>query len=155
MKRVEMQITSGCKYQIVTHDVVWQLLNDFTITRNFETRYYSITTDGLFTFKVSCCYNGPNAFPDVDWMMIGSLIHDGLDWLIGKGIIPESENWLIDKELGDIVKLSEPPQIITERIGKAWRSFRSWYIRVATGFDSQKVVATQKPIRIFVIMRPD
>lgn len=94
-----LRYTKGWKYQ-TDQTIGFKLHNKFTIKPGgYKNQYYSISEDGVLVAYRGCCWDGATWFPDFEWMMIPSLIHDILHWLIAKGVIPESENDLIDKEL--------------------------------------------------------
>lgn len=131
---VDLYTSSGWKYQ-VERTVKWQLLNNFTILRAHETRYYKVSMSGLLTIKASCCYNGADCFPDTEWMRLPSLIHDVLLWLIAAGAIPESENDLVDRELADLVKFQEPKTFREKYL----RRIRAIYIFRATNLAQTRI----------------
>lgn len=123
-RRITLDLTTGFKYQL-NQRVEWKILTPgITILQDYEdpNGYYSVTTDGTIVGEIGCGYDGPTKFPDVDWMMLPSLVHDILHWLIDIGIIPESCNHLIDEELGAIIAVQQPKSWW----GKKWRGFRSW-----------------------------
>lgn len=122
-----LHYTDGWKYQVFS-SFSWNLEHKFKIKEELNTRYYSITKDGAILIKTGCCWDGATWFPDHEWIMIASLIHDVLHWLIARGIIPKRQNDLIDKELAHIIMLSEDKSCADKHLKK----FRAWYVEKAT-----------------------
>jgi hypothetical protein len=128
---VTLRWTAGWKYRVVD-SVCWKLLGDFNPSGPYRTEYWQLFEwkgDWYVMAKGGCCWDGPTWFPDVEWMMFPSLIHDILHWVIAAGVIPEDSNDKIDAELAGIVRLQ----------GGRMSGLRAWYIEKATNtVDQQK-----------------
>jgi hypothetical protein len=79
-------------------------------------------------------WNGANKFPDFEWIMTQSCIHDALHEAIDIGVIGTGDNDMIDKEL-DIAIQGNPASRASK---KALLAFRGWYVRKATNTADQK-----------------
>lgn len=123
------EYTKGWKYQLCD-DIEIQLKTPITITKYFGNRYYQAYPAGKIRILGGCCWDGPTWFPDFEWMMKPSLIHDVLHWLIANGTIPEEQNDLIDEELGLWIQENKGmPRLF---------KFRGWYVKTATHLCNQK-----------------
>ncbi len=131
-----MLYTGGWKYQL-TEDITWRLQTKFKGIREYEGKYYRLfRRDGhwYITAYAGCCWDGPTLFPDFEWIMFASLIHDILHWIIAKGCISERSNDAIDAELAGIIRIQP------YRFAK----IRAWYIEKATNTVDQKLGQVKK-----------
>lgn len=154
-RKITLDLTTGFKYQL-RRRVEWRIrTKGLKILQDYEhpRGYYGCRTDGTIWGNPGCGYDGPTKFPDVDWMMLPSLVHDILHWLIALGIVSQLANNLIDNELGLIVRIqhfSAPTWF-----GRRWRVFRSWYTSTSTHLVWQKREKDPHPRRIIEVWVPD
>ena len=130
-------IRMGPKVYTLRQALYYRLKNNFTITEEFHQKdgwYHLVQSpSGEWWLHLEKGFQWDGAsggYPDWDFIMMPSAIHDTLHWLIAHGVIPESENNLIDKELQDA--------ILGSRTKTPLKRFRAWYIRRATNIVKEK-----------------
>ena len=67
--------------------------------KNAYSDFTNLTTEGVLLIKPAYAWNGANYFPDKNWIMRGSCVHDALLQLIGLGKLDESWKDQVDREL--------------------------------------------------------
>ena len=104
------------------------------------TGYYSMVQhkhEWWIRARKGCCWDGATKYPDYQWMLYPSLIHDILHWMIKRGVIEERYNFLIDRELEYMVRTSKTP-IPWWQGGNKTRPIRAYIIRRATNTSDEK-----------------
>ena len=135
-RKLTLQYTAGWKYQVVS-DLTWKILTPMKFVKPTHNRYYRLWNDGVdwyITIYCGCCWDGPTWFPDFEWMMFASLIHDVLHWLIAQGCIDETDNDAIDAELACIIRVQKCRFV----------GLRSWYVERATNRVNQRAGEEKK-----------
>lgn len=119
----------GYKYQL-DEIYVRALQEPIVILYDYSCMFFSIERENrILTLQRGYAWNGADCFPDFDWIMEGSAVHDCLLQLIALGIIPESENNKIDNELGHVVR---DAKVLPKVGGEGLLKFRSAYVARAT-----------------------
>lgn len=132
-------ISYGPKVHVLKHDVYHKFHNDLGICKPYEQKdgWYKVFQDEngdwwLFMRK-GFMHNGADCYPDYDFMIFPSAVHDVALWLIDHGIIPEAMNNMVDKELGDcIVHSREPMPWFMGGTNPHARKLQAWKIRRGT-----------------------
>lgn len=106
-----------------------QLKTPIKINHAYKCPYFEITIKGYLTIHVGYAWNGADCFPDFDWIMEGSMVHDVLLQLVELGVIPESENDAIDNEFGCVIR---DANVLPKIGGETLLKFRSWYAKTGT-----------------------
>jgi hypothetical protein len=124
----------------------WQwhkFYNDFGLAQDWAapSGFYGVAIDTqgdawLWT-KPLFQHNGANLYPDWDFILEPSRVHDCLHWLIMHGVILVTYNDLIDKELGDCVRYGKTP-IAWWQGGELTRKARALAVEVMTRLVDEK-----------------
>lgn len=136
-------LTHGPKLYTSMEWVWHKLHNQFYLIEDWTapSGYYGIKihADGsawLWT-KPGFQWDGASLYPDFDYMLFPSMIHDCLHWMIMHGVIDEHMNDLIDKELGDCVRYGKTP-IPWYKGGEYTRKYQAWKVEKATHTVNQR-----------------
>jgi len=131
-----MRYSKGWKYR-VEGGFAYKLQCQYSSIIEYVGAWFSIlSVNGEWWLLVEDRYawNGANRFPDFDWIMAQSCIHDALHEAIDIGVIGTEDNDTIDREL-DLAIQGNPA---TRASKKALLAFRGWYVRKATNTADQK-----------------
>lgn len=107
------EIIFGPKVHVLSQDVWHKFHNNLGIIAPFRQKdgWYEILQDDTGAWwlymRKGFMWNGADCYPDYDFMIFPSAVHDVGLWLIDHGIIPERNNNLVDKELEDCILHSE------------------------------------------------
>lgn len=107
------EIIYGPKVHVLAQEIWHRFHNNLGITEPFKQKdgWYEVLQDDFdrwwLHLVVGFMWNGADWFPDYEFMMFPSAIHDPCLWLIDHGIIPETYNNLVDKELEDCILKSK------------------------------------------------
>ena len=94
-----MKVREGFKY-VIDEDVTFPIPEWFPCKFNllYEDARIKVTSEGL-TLKQGFAWNGANAFPDRDWIMVPSAIHDAMLWWRHYYWMENEHEGLKDREL--------------------------------------------------------
>lgn len=98
-------ITYGPKVYVLGEDLYHCFYTNLGIKDAFKQRdgWYYVFQDDIgrwwLYLRKGFQHNGADCFPDYEFMIFPSAIHDVCLWLIDWGIIPEENNNLVDHEL--------------------------------------------------------
>lgn len=127
------------KVYVLGDDLYHRLYNDLGILEPFKQRdgWYYVFQDGAghwwLYLRKGFRHNGADWFPDYDFMLFPSAIHDVCLWLIDWGIIPEENNDLVDRELYDCIIHTDVPMPWFKGGSNKWaRRWEARRIKLAT-----------------------
>ena len=139
------EIVYSPKLHIMRQEVYHKFHNDLRIAFPFEQRqgWYKVFKDDngdwWLYLKAGFQHNGADCFPDYEFMIFPSAVHDVALWLIDWGVIPESMNNMVDKELADCIIHSRTPMPWWKGgSNKTCRKFEAWKIKRATNIAKTK-----------------
>lgn len=134
-----MIFSRGWKYRLES-GLAYKLRYDYGLKQDFQTEWYNITTDNWLLLFPGYAWDGATKFPDFNWILTPSAIHDALHCAIRDGAIPESMNNLIDDELQDAITGNPASKSIKRGLLK----LRGWYVGTATHLVNQKASGPEK-----------
>ena len=127
------------KLHIMRRAVYHKFHNDLGIRFPFEQRdgWYKVFQDDngdwWLYLKPGFQWNGADMFPDYEYMLYPSAVHDVCLWLIDWAVIPEAMNNTVDKELADcIIHSVTPMPWFKGGSSKTLRKVEAWKIKRAT-----------------------
>ena len=105
------QITykDGYKYQLKDTAVFYTSVCPENI---INTPFIQLSLDGVMVVKRGYAWDGATFFPDFDWIIRGSMVHDALLQLMREGLLPQ------DKEIKRLVDLELKKCCIEDGSGK-------------------------------------
>ena len=139
------EIVYGPKVHVLSQELWHRFHNNLGITEPFKQKdgWYEVLQDDSERWWLHLArgfrWNGADWFPDYEFMIYPSAVHDVGLWLIDHGIIPESYNNMVDKELEDCIINSVTPMPWWKGgSSKRLRKFEARKIRRATNLARTK-----------------
>ena len=139
------EIVYGPKVHVLAQELWHRFHNNLGITQPFQQKdgWYEVLRDDSDRWWLHLArgfqWNGADWFPDYEFMIYPSAVHDVGLWLIDHGIIPEAYNNMVDKELEDcIINSSTPMPWWKGGSNKTLRKIEARKIRRATNLAKTK-----------------
>lgn len=132
-----MKYSKGWKYRTEHGGFAYKLQCQYQNITEYDCPWWALVDAGgqwWLLIKDRYAWNGANSFPDFEWIMTPSCIHDALHEAIDIGAIGTEDNDTIDKEL-DIAIQGNPAARFTK---KALLKLRGLYVRIATNTADQQ-----------------
>ena len=104
----KIQGVNGILYEILTKEDTpfrYRLLHDYKVPtpiklrKTIELEFVALKTTGTLHIKKGFLWDGATCFPDFDWIIRASLVHDALYKLIFCGLLPPSLRLVADTML--------------------------------------------------------
>jgi hypothetical protein len=131
-----MKYSKGWKYR-VEGAFAYELQCEYKNINEYESAWFSIQFINQKWWLIvwdRYAWNGANSFPDFNWILAQSCLHDALHEAIDVGAIGEEDNDTIDLELDIAIQGNKAARASKKALFK----FRGWYVRKATNTSDQK-----------------